>query len=376
MEITRGGPGIFHHLESSGRRSLAVSDDRVAVAWEDNRDGVPRVYLAHKTIKGDAFAESIQLSGAGEAFEPAVASLGEGHFAVAWEEDGRIRLRTFADTTPGPLFGLVGNESVQPSLIAEQGVLYLTAAEREGRFPRIRLHRFEIDAKGALTKTTACPVDAVTPSDSQLYPTLAIQQGRLVVAWEDRRPGHTIIMAAASPLDQPCDFSPPHRISEAPAGTGKLPYGRGHGVARVALTAYGKDRILAAWADKRNFREGYDIYAAHWRGGEGFGANEAVQDPFGGMARQWHAATAGTTAGQLVVAWDDERDGDANVMLSWRAEGDWSDDQPLAPASGEGEQSHPSLAFDAQGNLHVAWVQRDSVGAATALYYAMGSKSD
>lgn len=40
------GPGIFHHLESSGRRNIAVSANSVAVAWEDERDGTPRIYLA------------------------------------------------------------------------------------------------------------------------------------------------------------------------------------------------------------------------------------------------------------------------------------------------------------------------------------------
>lgn len=372
MAVTPAGPGVFHHLESAGRRNLATSDDSVAVVWEDNRDGSPRVYAARKGMAEEGFSAALRLSGEGESFEPAIAPLGGGRFAAAWEEDGRVRLRIFSEKGPGPVFELEGEHAVQPSLTVRNGALYLVAAEREGRFTRIRLHRFEVDSEGALKQTAACPVDAEPPKDSQLYPALAIQRDRLVVAWEDRRPGHTIILAADSPADEPCEFTPSRRISERPKGGGDLPYGSGHGVARVALAVYGEDRVLAAWADKRNFREGYDIYAVHWQPAKGFGSNEPVQDAFGGVARQWHAAAAGTGDGQLVVAWDDERDGDANVMLSWREDGVWSDDQPLPPASGEGEQSHPAITFDAHGNLHAAWVHRDAAGGPTRLLYAMG----
>jgi hypothetical protein len=371
-ELAAPSPGIFHHLESSGRRNLAVSGDHLAITWEDDRDGVPRIYSVTKKLADQDFSEPLRMSGDGEAFEPTIAALGEGRFAVAWEEDGQLRLRTLAGTETGPILNLSGEQSAQPSLAYAEQTLYLTAAESEGRFSRIRLHRLAIDGDGALRQIGACPVDGEPLQNSQLYPTLALQQGRLVVAWEDRRPGHTIIMAAESSVESPCDFSGPLRISEEPEGAGDLPYGSGHGVARVALAAYGERQILAAWADKRNFREGYDIFAAHWQAGEGFGANQMVQDPFGGMARQWHAAIAGSADGKLLVAWDDEREGNTDVMYSWQEGGEWGDDQPLTPAAGEGEQSHPAIAFDAKGNVHAAWVHRDAVGGPTRLRYAMG----
>ncbi|HKK14644.1 MAG TPA: hypothetical protein VKA14_08285, partial [Gammaproteobacteria bacterium] len=37
IPVTRvHGPGIFHHLESAGRKNVAVAGSRVAVAWSDN----------------------------------------------------------------------------------------------------------------------------------------------------------------------------------------------------------------------------------------------------------------------------------------------------------------------------------------------------
>jgi hypothetical protein len=76
----------------------------------------------------------------------------------------------------------------------------------------------------------------------------------------------------------------------------------------------------------------------------------------------------------LVVAWDDERDGDGNVMYSWLEAGEWSEDLPLPGADGAGEQTHPAITLDAQGNLHAAWVARDVVGGPTRLRYAFGSR--
>ena len=40
--------GVFHHLDSAGRKNIAVSGERVAITWEDNSSGKPRIYLASK----------------------------------------------------------------------------------------------------------------------------------------------------------------------------------------------------------------------------------------------------------------------------------------------------------------------------------------
>ena len=225
---------------------------------------------------------------------------------------------------------------------------------------------------GALEPVISCPVDPAPPADEQLYPSAVVTDNRLVVAWEDRRPKHTIIMAAVELPGEPCHFSEPIRISENPMA-GNLPYGAGHGVSRVAIGGFGTHGIFAAWADKRNFRDGYDIWGADFSLSKGgFGANEKVQDDFGGLSKQRHATVGGHANGMLVVAWDDEREGDADIMLSWRVNGEWSDDWPLPVASGTGQQSNPSIALDNEGNLHLGWVERDKIGGTTRLKYAFG----
>jgi hypothetical protein len=370
------GQGIFHHLESAGRHNIAVSGSLVAVAWEDDRDGTPRVHLAFESPAERAFTErATPVSGPGEAYDPSIAALPGGRFAVAWEEDGGLRVRLIARDAASPILTLGATGCAQASLAVDGDTLLLAAAEREGRFPRIRLHRLQIGQDLQLKAMESCPVDAQPPKDEQLYPALAVAGTQLTVAWEDRRPGHTIIMAARRLPGETCAFTPPQRISLLPPGRPKMPYGKGPGVARVTLAAFGHGRVLAAWADKRDFREGYDIYGAFAQPGQPFGDNVRIQDDFGEVARQWHASAAGLPDGSLVVAWDDERDGDANILLSWWEDGAWSDDMQLPGGSGPGEQTHPTVTFDQQGNLHAAWVEREQVGGPTRLRYAFGART-
>lgn len=362
----------FHHLESAGRRNIAVSADTVAVTWEDNRDGKPQIYLARKELNAKGFSVEVKVSGNGEAYEPSLVALDNNQFALAWEEDARIHVRLVTPTKLGPVVILSESEAMQPSLASHDQQLLLTYTRRDGRYGRIWAQHIEIDGQ-TLHPKQGCAVDAEPARDEQLYPTVVRLANRTIVAWEDRRPGHTIIMAAQSTKQKSCHFSSPQRISEGLSGQ-RASYGKGHGVARVALARYGVRQGLAVWADKRDFREGHDIYSANYQPDNErlFGPNSKVQDSFGGVAQQWHASVAGDSSGRLVVSWDDKRDGDANIMLSWLEDGSWSDDFGVPGADGKGEQNHPTISLDRQGNLHLAWIERTIIGGPTRVRYLFG----
>ena len=172
-----------------------------------------------------------------------------------------------------------------------------------------------------------------------------------------------------------CKFASPVRISEEPPGP-KSEFGAGHGVARVALANYGATGLYAVWADKRDFREGYDIYGATKKDEQAFGANVRVQDDFGANSRQWHATATGHQNGQLVVAWTDERDATMDIWYSWLEDGEWSDDSVFAGASGKGIQYHPSITLDQSGNLHLAWIHREVDGGPTQIRYLYATLDD
>ena len=370
---------FFHHLDSSGRRNIAADDSAVAVTWEDDRDGIPRIYLAYKRTDETAFAREILVSGEGEAYEPSIVALGENRYLVAWEETGQVVARLVsmeAEPNLGPRTQLSETAGSQVSLARGESGLFAIWSDRKERFGRIRLSPLVLDKLGGVQAASACYVDPVPPTEDQLYPTAAFAGGQLVAAWEDRRPKHTIIMAAVAKTTEPCRFTQPVRISEKPEGR-DLPYGTGHGVSRVALGQFGSDRVFAAWADKRNFRDGYDIWGAEFGSDKNqFNANEKVQDDFSDLSKQRYATVDGLPNGMLVVAWSDEREGNADVMLSWREEGEWSEDWPLPLASDEAQQSNPTITLDRAGNLHIAWIERDSIGGVTRLKYAKGSYLD
>lgn len=374
-----GDNRYFHHLDSSGRRNIAISDEHIAIAWEDDRDGIPRIYLGYKRVAETGFIHEARISGDGEAYEPSLVALSGGRFVVAWEEEGRIHARVAAvdgGTHLGPVATIDPSPSAQVNLSAHGDRVIAVWSQRKGRYGRIYAKRLQANERLALTLGDGSPVDALPPTDEQLYPAALVIDDRILVVWEDRRPKHTIIMAALEQGSDACRFNNPFRISEKPRSR-NLPYGSGHGVSRVALAGHGERGAFAVWADKRDFRNGYDIWGAPFATAEnGFGPNQRIQDDFGGLAKQRHAAITGDEGGTLVAAWDDEREGDTDLVLSWYEEGEWSEDWILPVASGEGHQSNPSILLDKRGDLHVTWVERQLIGGSTQLKYAFGRRLD
>ncbi|MCW8932905.1 MAG: hypothetical protein OQL19_22025 [Gammaproteobacteria bacterium] len=377
IDITQGNVDkVFHHLESAGRRNIAVSSNTIAVVWEDNRSGNPAIYLALKNKDEDKFNIELKVSGQGEAYEPSIASMTGGRFVISWEEDTKIAVRIInasqlKATQLSTVLQLPAKEATQSGLTVHGNQIFVSLSERKERFNQIQLVQLEVDQQAHLKLIKDCRVDPEPVKNEQLYPTTVIIDDRIMVAWEDRRMGHTIIMGSLSQSGDFCQFAKPQRISQRP-GNRKLPYGKGHGVSRVALAKLNHSEVLAAWADKRNFREGYDIYAAVYDKLGVWGVNRPVQDEFGGIARQWHTTVAGHPDGYHVVAWSDERESHSDIFFSWLDNGEWSEDLPIPGASGEGEQTHPSIILDDEANLHVVWVLRKEVGGTTRIRYMLG----
>ncbi|MEK7191819.1 MAG: hypothetical protein AAB153_05935, partial [Pseudomonadota bacterium] len=231
-------------------------------------------------------------------------------------------------------------------------------SEEKAGYPRIRIAHIMLDGQRVSIDGAAQDVDVAPPKAGQLYPDVALTPAGVSVAWEDRREGHTVLLYALSKDGR--HFGKSKVLNEQPPKRSEV-YGKGTGAARVALARHGKRGIVAMWLDKRNFLEGYDVYAGFARDGTRFGRNEKVQDDFGGNISQWHAALAADSRGRVAVVWDDDRDGTADLWLAWpRGAGQWGESQPVSVASGPGQQSSPALAFDAAGSLHMVWVERET----------------
>lgn len=363
----------FVHLESAGRKSIAESAGWVAITWEDDRDGMSRCYVALKAPGEAVFGAAQQVSGVEEAFEPAVVGLAGGRFALAWEEAGHVRARMLDSQGLSQALVLSQRASAQASLgFSRQTGLFAVWSEKEGAVWRLAAARLTPVGDGVKSAPPAI-VEPGRLEGDQSYPSIAVLgAGQLVVAWEDRRAGHTLIMDAVS-SDAGRHFTAPHNLNEIVWRGQTAGFGRGTGVMRVALSRSGADGVAAVWADKRDFLSAYDVYTAFAQGPAfRFGANEKAQDEFGNNIAQWHPAIAANGAGRVVTVWDDDRDGTPDVWLSWRDKQGWSDDVAVPGASGPGVQSDPTITMDEAGNLHLAWVEKGDLNAPSHIRYAFG----
>ncbi|HEX9627058.1 MAG TPA: hypothetical protein VGA00_08990 [Acidiferrobacterales bacterium] len=365
---------VFHHLDSAGRRALAAGRDAVAVVYESNASGRPEVCAALRGHRAERFGAPRRISGGGDAFEPVIVALDAGGFVAAWEEGGAVWARRVAPDSPGPATRLAA-DAAQISLAAAGADIAAVWAERHDGRARIVHSRLRVDRRGAMTVGSPRAVDTDPPAADQAYPAVALGRGGTVVAWEDRRHGHTVLYYShAAPGKR---FRPPQRLNELPAERAAI-YGKGSGVARVVLTALDGRRVAAAWLDKRDFTSGYTPYAAFSDdGGRRFGANRAMPDAFAAGVSQWHVAVAGNRRGRVAFVWHDERDGHGDLWLSWPAAQEFSEDLAVPDAAGpERHRSQPVLAMDADGDLHLAWEERDAEGGSNRIVYAHGRRAD
>lgn len=361
---TAKGKKIFHHLESANRRGVAESAGRVAVAWEDDRMGEPRCWLAIREKAARAFSTPERLT-TGECYEPVIEGMGKGRFVAAWEEGGAVWIKPAGKGKP---LKLSREEAAHATLAAvDDRTFYAAWAELAGGYKRIMLARLALDADGVKLEYSV-PIEEQMPVDDQAYPALAINaSGGVTAVWEDRRKKHTMMLAAHSADGR--KFAAPFRLIDMPQ-VRTIDLGAGMGSMRPVLAACGESCLIAVWLDKRDFLSGYDVYAAFSQdGGRSFGRNLKVQDSFGDNMAQWHPAVAANRGGRVAVTWDDERDGAADVWLSdWNGK-EFSDDMAVPGASGPGVQSDAVIHLDAGGMLHVAWLERTEAGG-TRLKYA------
>lgn len=368
-----GRPGMFHQLDAGGRQHLAVAGEAVALVWEDNRDGTAQVYVAFKNLDANAFTAPRRVSGGRMASEPVIVALDAGRFLIAWEQDGAVWVRQADDQALGAPLKLADHTGQVSLSAVDARTAYAAWSERREKFRHIRIAKLRLDPTGTVEAEASRAVDGKTLKADQLYPSVAATGFGAMLAWEDRRRGHTALFCNA--LNQRDQFTPPRILNDQLPRRSKR-YGKGTGVARVGLARYGGEAVAAVWLDKRDFEGGYGIYSARTlRGGKNFGPNSKVQDSFGDSFGQWHAAIAGHGSGQLVVAWDDDRDGSADVWMAWPVKDGWSENLAVPGASGSGQQTQPVLAFDAAGDLHLAWIERDSLETPTRLRYLHAKRS-
>ena len=378
QELTpQGVGGHFHHLDGAGRRHVAAGTGGIAVTWEDDHSGAPQVYVVIRLNESNGFPARYQLSNGEEAYEPAIVSAGPGRWLAAWEQDENVVARFIDAEGPGPATVLAEDGARQVTLAGDDaGQVAAVWARDRSAGQLLESASLRIAGRAVELAELAVSVAPLQSHAYQGYPTATwVPDGRLVVAWEDRRAGHTRLFYSSRKTGGA--FVAERQLNEhnEPPPDEALDVRLGSGVMRVMLATDTGGNVRAIWLDKRDAASGYAVWgAASADGGRSFGTNAIVQDDLGSAVAQWHAALAGGPGG-FVAAWDDTREawGDesesGDVIISAQEDASWSADLVVPVASGEGYQGSPAVALDQNGVLHLVWISREDLSAPTRLFY-------
>lgn len=362
--------GVFHHLEGAGRKHIAVSDDQIAVVWEDNSSGDPQVYLSYKARTAPGFVAAVRVSSGQEAYEPAITALSGNRFVVVYEQDGAVYARLLSSQGLSEELKLSSdNAAGQASIASYQDEVLAVWREKVKRQYALKVGRLSADGANQVQLDQHYQVEKEWIDTPLLKPTITMNPSTVCIAWEDRRAGHTRLLVSTSDRVD-VRFSSPAFLNEFYSNRNE--YDKGNGVTRVAITGFAEDEVLATWMDKRTGGKGYAIYAALGSsGGVEFGPNEKVQSSKGDELAHYNPAVAGNAEGYFVVAWDDFRNGNSDIWLShYNEDSEWNTDFSPPPASGSGEQTHASIALDNRGVLHLLWIERTESNAPSRLWYS------
>lgn len=362
----------FVHLNGAGRKHIAVSQERIAIIWEDDRSGDPQVYISSRKRNESDFSTAQRVSQGIEAYEPSIAADAAGNFIVSWEQDGKVWANSLiAESLQQPI-QLSSAASGQPSVATHADHIYISWREKQAAKWKLMVARLKLKPNGQLYVVEQQAVESEPLPTPLIMPSLTASESGISIAWEDRRAGHTrILIAFGSPE---LEFSLPLNLNEFFSNRNE--YDKGNGATRVSLAAFSETELIAAWMDKRRGSTGYGIYTSIGDfSDQSTAPNEKAHGIKGDEQPHYNPAVSGNAEGDFVVAWDDFREGNADIWLSYYTEDFvWSEDNAPSVASGPGEQTHPSIAMDETGNLHLLWIERNDLNSPGKLYYTVGKR--
>ena len=187
--------------------------------------------------------------------------------------------------------------------------------------------------------------------------------GRLHVVWQDGRDGNYSIMYARSD-DDGHSFGPSIVVN--------MPRDRGNAL----NPAIAVDRLCnphIAWEDPRNSAtRSIDVYYARsYDGGETFGSNVRVNSDTEATS-QTVPSLGVAPSGDVVVAYVSDSGTSSDVFVSASRDGGRTFQAmvKLNDDMGTNRQASPSLAMDANGSAHIAWVDFRAGGSDPDIMYA------
>jgi hypothetical protein len=313
--VANGVIVAFRNLTSASEVSVETAQGKFSFRPVDLPYG-KTVKLLEGRVMVDRVTASERIAGSRDEQDyPAAAADREGNVWVA-----------YAQFTPNPKFtGVRWSGTGETKNFAE-------LAEPTGG-DQIMLMKW---SRGALSEAVA-----VTEKGGDLYkPAVALDgSGRVWVFWPASDGGNFDLYA---------------RSFEAGKGgkTVKLTSDRGPDIAPVAATD-AKGRVWVTW---QGFRNGRSQIRASYQQGDKFSDEILVASS---ISNEWNPAIAAAPNGDVTIAWDSYRNGNYDVYLRSFDSGAKPAAEKAAAASARYE-AYPSLAYDKDGRLWLAWEESDA----------------
>ncbi len=355
-------------VESTMPRSCMNEDERLFVVWQDERDKVPAIWFNMSSDGGATFLGSDTLLSHGkvEAANPAIACAGDFVYVV-WEDkrDGELDYQNIylqysddagrhwqeediaLDADPEGDF-----ISLAPSIAAAGDSAWVAWSDDVNGAYDIYMNRTGTGGRDWLDAPLRIDGDEAGAAFSANPRVEGDNDGRVVVAWEDRRNGNSDIYGNAS-TDGGKSF---------PAEDRRLDGGDEPGAAnsfspQIAMSG---DNVYVVWQDER-FGANADILMNYSHtAGDGW-RDEAmrVESDAEGIADSRNADVA-ANGDQVWVAFQDDRTGGGyDIFLRWSddAGSSWvseSETRMETDDNGAAQSYHPTIAI--RGDIWgVAW---------------------
>jgi len=354
---------------TAGQHWPAVAVDgsgNAVVVWIDERNGTWDVYAQRLDGSGNRLwgGDGRVNFGSGMAdhcIPPAVAVDGGGNAIVVWEDKRDDRWDIYAQKLDGggsrlwaadvrvkSNIGTAGDWSPPSVVVGRNG--NAAVAWKDSRNGKWDIYAQELDGSGNPLWAADVRINSDNGTADQQYPDVAVDGSRnAFVVWGDLRNGDRDIYL------QKLDGSG-NRLWAADVRVNSDSSTKGQYRPAVAVDADGNAAVV--WEDYRSGNG--DIYVQRFDGnGNRLWVADVRVNSDGGIADQQNPTVAVDGNGNVVIVWQDQRDGGGDIYVQKLDAGGhllWVAEVRVNSDSGTAWQDHPAVALDGNANAIVLWM--------------------
>jgi hypothetical protein len=362
-------------VSSTTQNAVSMALDNtgtIYIAWQDNRNGNYDIYYANSTDQGNTFSTNKKLNDdLKEAiqYKSAIAVDDAGNIYIVWQDErnGDSDIYFACSSSGGTNFSVnkkinddVGAaEQAGPSIAVDNfGNVYIVWYDWRNGDTDIY---FANSSDWGNTFSTNKIVNDDGIGEWQDSPSITVDNaGYIYIAWSDYRNGNWDIYFTNS-TDFGNTFSTNKKVNDDLAGASH---------SDSSITALDTGKLYIAWRDSRDGNS--DIYFANSTdGGNTFSPNKKVNDDVGSK-QQRNPSLAVDSAGNVYIAWYDERNGDSDIYFANSTNGGntFSANKKVNDDGSSVWQYYPSIAAEGVGNVYIAWEDNRNGFTDTDIYYA------